>query len=387
MPITLSDTGVVFPDNSTQTTKFDTTMDTGKLLGVSTYTTAGTFTWSPNVPAITGSAVTWTASGTGVAATGSNPYTLTHSAAPSTWTQGLFSTESGTLVGAQASASQTNTYIMFGLSRTPGASYTTIEYALYYVADGTIQIYESGNFIGTFGTYNTNTVGRVTYDGSYIRYYTGRTGTSCIREVAVSGLTGLKFSSAFYNGGALNNVFFGNATHQKSNKILVKLTGAGGGGAGYCESGGAGGYAEKTIDVSAVANVTVTIGAGGTNIGYFAAAGNGGTTSFGSYCSATGGFGANRHVNHTGGHGGIGSSGDINLLGGVGTGHTDGAGGGALGQGGTSYWGGGRGVRHDSNNPPPGNSAPGAGGPGGRTDVNWQGGPGEPGAVVVYSLS
>ena len=44
MPITLSDTGVVFPDNSTQTTKFDTTMDTGKLLGVSTYTTAGTFT-------------------------------------------------------------------------------------------------------------------------------------------------------------------------------------------------------------------------------------------------------------------------------------------------------------------------------------------------------
>ena len=222
MAITLSDSGVIFSDNSTQVTKFDTTTDTGKLLGVSTYTTAGTFTWTKP-----------------------------------------------------------------------------------------------------------------------------------------SGCT----------------------------RALVKLTGAGGGGAGYCESGGAGGYSEKTIDVSAVSSVTVTVGAGGAAVGYFAAAGDGGTTSFGAYCSATGGYGANRHANHTGGHGGVGSSGDINLLGGVGTGHTDGAGGGALGQGGTSYWGGGRGVRHDSNVVPPGYSAPGAGGPGGRTDAVWVGGPGEPGAVVVYSFS
>ena len=387
MAIILSDSGVIFSDNSVQVTKFDTTMDTGKLLGVSTYITAGTFTWSPNVPAITGETVTWNAVGASVAASGSNPYTLTHSAVPNAWTQGLYSTESGIMVGAQASPSQTNTYIMFGLSRTPGASYTAIEYALYFRNDGIVVIYESGTSIGTFGPYDTNTVGRVTYDGAFIRYYIGRTGTSCIREVAVAGLTGLKFSAAFYNGGSLNTVYFGPVTHTKANKALVKLTGGGGGAAGYCESGGAGGYAEKTIDTSAVSNVTVTVGAGGVAVGYFAAAGDGGTSSFGGYMSATGGYGANRHVNHTGGHGGVGSGGDINLLGGVGTGHANSAGGGALGQGGTSYWGSGRGVRHDSNVVPPGYSAPGAGGPGGRTDVTWVGGPGEPGAVVVYSFS
>jgi hypothetical protein len=170
-------------------------------------------------------------------------------------------------------------------------------------------------------------------------------------------------------------------------RILVKVVGGGGGAAGYCESGGAGGYSEKYIEASAITSVAVTVGAGGAAVGYYAAAGNGGTSSFGAYATATGGYGANQNASHTGGIGGTGASGDVNIVGGVGTGHTDGAGGGALGQGGTSYFGSGRGVRHDSNNVPPGNSAPGAGGPGGRTDVLWQGGPGEPGAVIVYAFS
>ena len=50
--------------------------------------------------------------------------------------------------------------------------------------------------------------------------------------------------------------------------VLVKLVGGGGGAAGYCESGGGGGYSEKVIDVTAVATVAVTVGGGGSSVGY-----------------------------------------------------------------------------------------------------------------------
>ena len=92
-------------------------------------------------------------------------------------------------------------------------------------------------------------------------------------------------------------------------KIHVIVVGGGGGGVGHCESGGAGGYAEKLIDVSALAvgaTISVTIGNGGGGVGYNGTGGNGETTSFGSYVSASGGYGANRNWGHTGGHGGIG---------------------------------------------------------------------------------
>ena len=71
-------------------------------------------------------------------------------------------------------------------------------------------------------------------------------------------------------------------------KVLVKVVGAGGGGASYCESGGAGGYSEKVIDVTNISTVTVTVGGGGAAVTYYAAGGNGGTTSFGSYCEYVG---------------------------------------------------------------------------------------------------
>lgn len=44
MAITLGSTGVTFSDSSTQTTKFDTTTDTGKLLSISTFAASGTWT-------------------------------------------------------------------------------------------------------------------------------------------------------------------------------------------------------------------------------------------------------------------------------------------------------------------------------------------------------
>ena len=177
--------------------------------------------------------------------------------------------------------------------------------------------------------------------------------------------------------------------------VVVKLVGAGGGAAGYCESGGAGGYAEGQFDVSDVSTVTVTVGAGGTSVAYYAAAGGGGTSSFGSYCSATGGGGSNSYSQHSGGYGGVGSGGAINLLGGGGNGHVNSVGSWSGGRGGQSYFGGSAGFIRNHGNlsgsylGKNGNGSPGAGGPGSQTDGATAGGQiggyGENGIVIVYA--
>ena len=169
-------------------------------------------------------------------------------------------------------------------------------------------------------------------------------------------------------------------------KVLVKVTGAGGGSAGHFESGGAGGYSERLIiPFVAGATATVTVGGGGGGVGYYAAGGTGGTSSFGSYCSATGGYGANANYSHTGGIGGTGSGGQITLSGGGGLGHTNGFG--AWGAKGTAgYWGGGFGTRH-SGGEQIGTGAPGAGASGGTTSNAGSGKTANSGMVVVYAYS
>lgn len=167
-------------------------------------------------------------------------------------------------------------------------------------------------------------------------------------------------------------------------QVLVRVVGGGGGAAGYCESGGAGGYAEKLIDVSGVSAVTVTVGGAGGNTGYYAAGGDGGTSSFGSYVSASGGYGANRNYSHTGGVGGSGSGGDINLQGGAGTGHGNSLASGATARGGDNYFGGAPGCNRNNGGGELGPSAPGTGGTGARTDGNWAGSTGRAGAVFVW---
>lgn len=170
------------------------------------------------------------------------------------------------------------------------------------------------------------------------------------------------------------------------NTVHVLVCGAGGGAAGYCESGGAGGYVEEIIDVSSVSSVTVTVGGGGGAVGYYAAGGRGGTSSFGSYCTATGGYGANANYSHTAGVGGSGSGGNLNLQGGSGTGHGNTSGREAVGHGGRSKFGGTRISSHSTNNGNLSNAAPGAGGQGGAMQ-GWAGGNGYNGIVVVYSYS
>lgn len=168
-------------------------------------------------------------------------------------------------------------------------------------------------------------------------------------------------------------------------KVVVKVVAGGGGGLSFCESGGGGGYSEKVIDVTAVSSVAVTVGGGGAAAVYYTSAPQGGTSSFGSYCSATGGYGANQHAGHTGGHGGVGSGGDVNFLGGCGTGHGNTGGREAVGAGGGTYWGSSRMASH-SQNTPVGFAAPGSGGIGGAMQ-HWVGSAGASGLVVVYSYA
>jgi hypothetical protein len=169
-------------------------------------------------------------------------------------------------------------------------------------------------------------------------------------------------------------------------KLLVKVQGGGGGSAGHCEGGGAGGYSERLIHaITPGMTFAVTIGGGGGGVGYYAAAGDGGTSSFGSYCSASGGYGANRNYSHTGGHGGTGSGGQVTLQGGGGIGHTNGFG--SWGPRGVpTYWGGSFGTRH-SGGEQIGSGTPGAGASPGTTGNGGSGKAGRAGMVVVYAYS
>lgn len=119
------------------------------------------------------------------------------------------------------------------------------------------------------------------------------------------------------------------------NVTQVEVEGWGGGGAGGASGdgvgnpagaagagGGGGGYFYKLITgLVPGQTVTITIGAAGIAVANAAVpSGDGGTTSFGGYCSATGGAGAASGRNYLvlGGSGGTGSGGDLNVSGGRG---------------------------------------------------------------------
>lgn len=154
--------------------------------------------------------------------------------------------------------------------------------------------------------------------------------------------------------------------------IRVRVVGGGGGGGGnYGGGGGGGGYSEKIIDVSGVSSVAVTVGAAG------GSEASGGTSSFGTHCSATGGGGGSNAGN--GGTSGVGTDGDINVRGGAGDrGFGTSIPGGYAGRGGDSVLGGGGG----------GNNGTGGEGAGGNYGGGGAGGSvgsfgGGPGIVIV----
>jgi hypothetical protein len=169
-------------------------------------------------------------------------------------------------------------------------------------------------------------------------------------------------------------------------KVYVQLVGGGGGSAGYCESGGSGGYSEGVFSIAAGTNVTATVGGGGTGVVYYTSASAGGTTSFGAYCSATGGYGANQNATHTGGHSGVGSGGQVNLTGGGGTGHAN-HGTNQYGAGGVSYFGGSPAItRHQPSVANNYGGGPGAGACGNETADGSHGSTGKTGVIIIYAL-
>ena len=168
--------------------------------------------------------------------------------------------------------------------------------------------------------------------------------------------------------------------------IMVTVTGAGGGGSGFCESGGAGGTAQRQIDVTNVSSVSVTIGNPGGGTNYSGCGGNGNTSSFGSYCSASGGYGANCRQGRAGGIGGNGSGGNLNVYGGGGNGHGSFHSYGSHSSG-VGYFGGGQPASHNQRNYAHRHQSHAAWGAGGNgTRQNNRGARGREGVVVVHEF-
>ena len=120
--------------------------------------------------------------------------------------------------------------------------------------------------------------------------------------------TNMSWGTVQGGGGPISiNTYNNNTTWNKPSgvkRIWVKCTGGGGGGSGYGETAGAGSHTEQIIDVANINSINVTVGGEGNGVGYSSQGGNGGTSSFGNYCSSGGGQGANRQRQHAGSLGG-----------------------------------------------------------------------------------
>ena len=137
--------------------------------------------------------------------------TLSKTASTSVWDAGAFSSQSFTGVGyVQIEASETTTARAVGLSNTnANALLTSINYALYLKADGSLEVYENGVSRGIVGTYQTGDQLRVARlaDGK-VQYQRRNTTTGLYEKIGtlpetVSSLTtSLSADTAFYSSGA-----------------------------------------------------------------------------------------------------------------------------------------------------------------------------------------
>lgn len=160
-------------------------------------------------------------------------------------------------------------------------------------------------------------------------------------------------------------------------QIAVEIWGGGGGGGNATDSlhgagGGGGGYGKGSFAVTAGANYSVVVGAGGNA---FSA---GGSSSFGGLISAGGGFGGTNSANFIPGGAGGSSAAPINITGGTGqwTSYLGGNYGGSAGQGGSGGVG--------DNGSGGGNGQVPGGGGGGGFNFSDAGGQGGHGRVVIY---
>ncbi|WP_375560558.1 T9SS type A sorting domain-containing protein [Bernardetia sp. OM2101] len=87
------------------------------------------------------------------------------------WSSSANSTTSFAGNGGILFLAQPNSSYMIGVSKAEGgAGYTSIDYAIYLAASGSVSIYEKGVFKGNFGTYQANDVFKIERSGSSIHY-------------------------------------------------------------------------------------------------------------------------------------------------------------------------------------------------------------------------
>lgn len=180
-------------------------------------------------------------------------------------------------------------------------------------------------------------------------------------------------------------------------KVLIYCTGAGAGSSTNDQSyrgwgGGAGGTAIGFYDVTNLGQFGVTTGSGSQGRRDQGRAGQGGTSTAHSFCSATGGYGGGESP-YQGGNGGVASGGFINLTGGGGQGDHDAN---HEGNAGSSIWYQAGGNHHNGNGQGDNDfyrhNVKGRFGGGGGTSYgsshsnnDWRAGGG--GVVIVYSYS
>ncbi|MCZ8128736.1 MAG: Ig-like domain-containing protein [Microcystis sp. LE19-114.1B] len=105
--------------------------------------------------------------------TQSNGNNLTKTTSNGNWDGGAASWNTVSNQGYfQFSASETNTERMVGLSSTnANANFNTIQYTWYLRSNGTCEIYESGSFRGSYGTYSNNDLFRISVEAGVVKYY------------------------------------------------------------------------------------------------------------------------------------------------------------------------------------------------------------------------
>lgn len=105
-------------------------------------------------------------------------------------------------------ANGTNKYRMIGLSNNNlNANYTSIEYALYLVQGGSLQIYESGSYKGSFGTYATGDTLMIYINNNVVEYY--KNDNLIFTSLVIPTLPLVVDASIYSNNGILEQVTVG----------------------------------------------------------------------------------------------------------------------------------------------------------------------------------
>jgi len=143
------------------------------------------------------------------------------------WSVGVHSLE-GHARGCYVSfrPAQTNKAFMVGLNNDPAlnATFSGIDYAWYARSDATLEIYESGVAVATYGAYTAATVLLITYDGVNVRYFKdGLLQRTVSRAIGAA----LYLDSSFFNNGTtaqVVNLAFGPMAETSTGNLVAQGT-------------------------------------------------------------------------------------------------------------------------------------------------------------------